>query len=81
MSFSDEAINSDMNVSCSLFPEAVSLDTLQSLREDVRVCFNDAFYLKLEDVEKVYSQRRDAQFARFFDVIIRRLKRLTSLHA
>jgi len=64
-----------------LLGDSIRVEALQTLKEDVKSCFNGAFYLKLEEVETVYSQKRDPKFARFFDVIIRRLKRLTSVHA
>ncbi len=70
----------DASLSGSLFPDSVSSESLQSLREDVRVCFGDAFYLRLEDAEKVLRGSAEDEFATFFDVVIRRLKRITSLH-
>ncbi len=90
--FPDAAPSADASLSENLFSDSVSPDALQSLKEDARTCLGDAFYLRLEDVENIYcrakaeddgggaAQRQQQQFARFLDVVIRRLKRLTSLH-
>ncbi len=79
-------MSADMTLSGDALSESLSLDALQSLKEDVRACFTDAFYLRLEDVEQLYKdrgnrQQQQQQLDRFLDVIIRRLRRITSIHA
>jgi hypothetical protein len=65
------------------YRDTLPADTAQRLKEDARTCLDDDFYLILEDVDRVCLSKRkstDKGYARFLDVVIRRLKRLTSLH-
>jgi len=59
--------------------DALRPETLQTLKDDARACFNGAFFMRLEEAEA--SILGDGGKSKFFDVVIRRLKRVTSIHA
>ena len=69
------------NVNSSVLEEnTLSVESLERLKEEVRSCFSEAFYARLEDAERISNAGNSESYARFLDVLIRRLRRLSSLH-
>ncbi len=83
LSHADEPVPAEVSgLTNVLFQDAVvPVEAVRTLKEETRSCFSESFYVKLEDVEKIYSQPREGNFDRFLDVVIRRLKRISSVHA
>ncbi len=53
----------------------VSSNTIDQLRKDSSSCFDDAFFVKIVEVDRIYSNKKDG----FLEALSRRLKRLSIL--
>ena len=58
---------------------ALSLETVETLKAETVSCFNDAFFIKLQDVDQIYGKKNKAVDVGILEVLIRRLKRLAML--
>lgn len=59
---------------------SLSLEAVETLKAETVSCFNDALFIKLQDVEQIYGKKKNfADAAGILEVLIRRLKRLTTL--
>jgi hypothetical protein len=50
-------------------------NTVDQLRKDSAVCFDDSFFVKVQEVENIYSKKKDG----FLEALTRRLRRLSIL--
>eukprot|EP00095_Tigriopus_kingsejongensis_P011855 maker-scaffold180_size281610-snap-gene-0.27 protein:Tk11855 transcript:maker-scaffold180_size281610-snap-gene-0.27-mRNA-1 annotation:"nuclear pore complex protein nup205" len=57
----------------------LSKESVQKLKEETKICFNDALFSKLERVNDIVA-RANPDGTSFLDIMIRRLKRLATLH-
>ncbi|XP_040581995.1 nuclear pore complex protein Nup205 [Lepeophtheirus salmonis] len=64
--------------SCVVSPAYVSSDGIAKLKEEAVTVFSDSLFMKLQDVEQLYSKKQSS--VGFLEAMIRRLKRLASLH-
>ena len=56
-----------------------SEESIEKLKKDTRLCFNDIFFRKLDNIETTFEE--DKQRSVFFSTLNRRLKRIATLYA
>lgn len=58
---------------------SMSRASLQKLKDEIRTCFNESLFYQIEDVNSIIG-KSSPDVASFLEIMIRRLKRLASLH-